>query len=157
MPTDLPNVWADAAQLQQVLLNLTLNAIQAIRSNRPSGTITVSARTENRTDDRARFVRVRVEDDGPGIAAEVRPRVFEPFFTTKYVGQGTGLGLSVSYGIVTAHGGRLWFEPSDSGGAAFLLELPVAEPSAGRDDEASPTPRDREAPSTGGLIARRRR
>jgi two-component system NtrC family sensor kinase len=152
MPTDLPEVWADAAQIQQVLLNLTLNAIQAIRASGPGGTITISARTEAKADDRQRMVRVRVEDDGPGIAADVRPRVFEPFFTTKDVGQGTGLGLSVSYGIVSAHGGRLWFEPSDSGGAAFVMELPVAERAVAPVNGHGVAPRDREAHSAGGLI-----
>ena len=121
LPTDLPSVMIDADQIQQVLLNLTLNAIQAIRSAKPSGTITASARHESSV------VRLRVEDDGPGVDEAVRPRLFEPFFTTKDVGQGTGLGLSVSYGIVAAHGGRLWFEPAAGGGAAFLMDLPAVE------------------------------
>lgn len=126
LPTDLPPVWVDAAQVQQVLLNLTLNAIQAIRAERPNGTITISARSDAGSQFSGPVVRLRVEDDGPGVAEDVRPHLFEPFFTTKDVGQGTGLGLSVSYGIVTTHGGRLWFEPSAAGGAAFIVELPTA-------------------------------
>jgi PAS domain S-box-containing protein len=133
LPTDLPPVLVDADQIQQVLLNLTLNAIQAIRSAKPSGTITASARVEE-----GPVVRLKVEDDGPGVDESVRPRLFEPFFTTKDVGQGTGLGLSVSYGIVAAHGGRLWFEPAADGGAAFLVDLPVVE-SAAHDAKAGTT------------------
>jgi PAS domain S-box-containing protein len=132
LPTDLPPVLIDPDQIQQVMLNLTLNAIQAIRSARPTGTITISARTEPATQERPAAVRLKVEDDGPGVEESVRPRLFEPFFTTKEVGQGTGLGLSVSYGIVSAHNGKLWFEPAAGGGAAFLVELPVAEPAAPR-------------------------
>ena len=67
-----------------------------------------------------------VEDDGPGVAESVQTRIFEPFFTTKGEGEGTGLGLSVSEEIAVAHGGQLWFEPTSTGGAAFILELPVA-------------------------------
>ena len=130
LPTDLPPVSVDPAQIQQVLLNLTLNAIQAIRSGHPNGTITISARMEASAAEGGLVVRLRVEDDGPGVEEGVRSRLFEPFFTTKAVGQGTGLGLSVSYGIVAAHGGRLWFEPRSDGGAIFLLELPAAGPDA---------------------------
>ena len=125
MPTDLPEVWADSAQIQQVLLNLTLNAIQSIRATNPNGTLTVAAHTESSSRG-PRFVRLRVEDDGGGVDVQSRDHLFEPFFTTKEVGQGTGLGLSVSYGIVAAHGGRLWYEPASSGGAIFLVELPAA-------------------------------
>ncbi|HUR15924.1 MAG TPA: ATP-binding protein [Candidatus Limnocylindrales bacterium] len=125
MPTDLPDVWADSAQIQQVLLNLTLNAIQSIRASNPNGTLTIAAHTEPRSDG-PRFVRLRVEDDGPGVELRSRDHLFEPFFTTKDVGQGTGLGLSVSYGIVAAHGGKLWYEPASVAGATFLLELPAA-------------------------------
>ena len=141
LPTDLPAAWVDAAQIQQVLLNLTLNAIQAIRGGQPSGTIIISARADAGSEPSAPVVRLRVEDDGPGVAENVRPHLFEPFFTTKEVGQGTGLGLSVSYGIVATHGGKLWFEPAAAGGAVFILELPTseaAEPNANSD--VAPTP-----------------
>jgi C4-dicarboxylate-specific signal transduction histidine kinase len=72
-------------------------------------------------------VRLEVRDTGPGIPIEVMPRIFDPFFTTKGPGEGSGLGLSVSYGIVTELGGRLWAENRPEGGASFLLELPVGE------------------------------
>ena len=137
MPTDLPDVWADSGQIQQVLLNLTLNAIQSIRANNANGTLTIAAHTESNAEG-PRFVRLRVEDDGPGVDVQSRDHLFEPFFTTKDVGQGTGLGLSVSYGIVAAHNGKLWYEPTSSGGASFLMDLPaavdVARPTNGKSD-----------------------
>jgi two-component system NtrC family sensor kinase len=118
VPDDLPAVMADPDQIQQVLLNLTLNAVHALES-RAGGTITVAAWIE---DER---VRLKMEDDGPGVDESARERLFEPFFTTKVDGAGTGLGLAVSREIAVAHGGMLWFEPAASGGAAFLLDLPV--------------------------------
>ena len=140
IPTSLPEVDLDRAQLQQVLLNLTINAIQAIRGrdrktqahlwiaaamvrNRPSpGT----PKAERNPDDQAR-VRISIRDDGPGVPESARARLFDPFFTTKQPGEGTGLGLSVSFGIVAAHGGHLWYEPGPGGvGSTFILELPVS-------------------------------
>ncbi|HEV3484952.1 MAG TPA: ATP-binding protein, partial [Vicinamibacterales bacterium] len=150
LPTDLPPVWVDSAQIQQVLLNLTLNAIQAIRAGRRSGTITISARTEPGTQTAPAAVRLKIEDDGPGVDEAVRSRLFEPFFTTKEVGQGTGLGLSVSYGIVAAHGGRLWYEPAAGGGAAFLLELPVASDPSDQGQGKGTTPPEDAATSRPG-------
>jgi PAS domain S-box-containing protein len=136
LPDDLQPVHVDPGQIQQVLLNLTLNAIQAIRSTGRPGSITISAETVRRA--RAEHgIRLRVHDEGPGISIEARSHLFEPFFTTKPVGEGTGLGLSVSYGIVAAHGGRLWFEPGLERGATFMLELPAgSSPSS----PASPAP-----------------
>jgi len=153
LPTDLPAVWVDTAQIQQVLLNLTLNAIQAIRAGRLSGTITISARSDAGSGSSASVVRLRVEDDGPGVEESVRPRLFEPFFTTKQVGQGTGLGLSVSYGIVATHAGRLWFEPATNGGAAFILELPTSE-TAGGDSGENSSPSSASRPAAGTAPAR---
>lgn len=116
----LPAISADAHQLQQVFLNLILNAEQAILgSGRGSQIVARTAR--GTTPD---MVIVQVVDDGPGIPAENVARVFEPFYTTKEVGQGTGLGLSVSYGIVQEHGGRLTVE-SRPGATTFTVELPV--------------------------------
>jgi PAS domain S-box-containing protein len=133
VPPDLPPAAVDPQQILQVLLNLTLNAIQAIRSTGRTGELRVEARRQG-----GRLI-VRVVDDGPGVAPENRDRLFVPFFTTKEPGEGTGLGLSVSFGIVAAHGGRLWYEPRPDGpGAVFVLELPVAQ----RDTTAtSPPPR----------------
>jgi PAS domain S-box-containing protein len=122
---DLPAINADAQQLQQVFLNLLLNAEQALTGGRQgSGRIVFrTARGEDGTS-----VRAEVIDNGPGISPDDLPRVFEPFFTTKEVGTGTGLGLSVSYGIVEEHGGKLSVE-SQPGETIFTLELPVGEPS----------------------------
>ena len=127
---DVPPVQGDSRQLQQVFLNLILNAEQAILGSgvggRRSGDcirVSTRARLEG---DRA-WVLAQVVDNGPGIPAEVLPRIFEPFFTTKKVGEGAGLGLSVSYGIVEEHGGRLSAE-SVPGRSVFTLELPAAAP-----------------------------
>jgi len=117
---DLPNIAADAHQLQQVFLNLLLNAEQAILSAQKKGEIIVRTMAGPTPD----TVIAHVVDDGPGIAADDLARVFEPFYTTKEVGQGTGLGLSVSYGIVQEHGGRLAVE-SRAGVTTFSVELPV--------------------------------
>jgi PAS domain S-box-containing protein len=129
VPTDLPLIDVDRSQLQQVLLNLTLNAIQAIRAVRPEGRIWITAREVARLGG-APWVRLEVSDDGPGIPEDNRPRLFLPFFTTKKPGEGTGLGLSVSFGIVAAHGGQLRFEPRRAGGATFVVELPVTSRAA---------------------------
>ncbi|HVA86447.1 MAG TPA: ATP-binding protein, partial [Candidatus Saccharimonadales bacterium] len=135
IPDDLPPIDLDRAQLQQVLLNLTLNAIQAIQSSQPSGTIQITAE-ERRREDGTPCVRVSVTDDGPGVPRGIRSRVFLPFFTTKEPGQGTGLGLSVSFGIAAAHGGSLWLDESlDVRGARFVLELPVSAAADAAEDE----------------------
>jgi signal transduction histidine kinase/ActR/RegA family two-component response regulator len=126
---ELPAVVGDGQQLQQVFLNLILNAEQAIAAEKRGGRIVFRTRVLEEP-----WVRTEVIDDGPGIPPEVLPRVFEPFFTTKEVGAGTGLGLSVSYGIVEEHGGRLTVE-SEPGRTVFTLELPVgvAPPPESRD------------------------
>jgi nitrogen-specific signal transduction histidine kinase len=118
----LPAINGDAQQLEQVFLNLLLNAEQAILETKPGGRIVLRARL--RPD--ARAILAQVVDDGPGIPAEALSRVFEPFYTTKTVGMGTGLGLSVSYGIAQEHGGRLSVD-SRPGQTTFTLELPVTE------------------------------
>jgi GAF domain-containing protein/CheY-like chemotaxis protein len=139
---DLPSIAADAQQLQQVLLNLFLNAEQAILETKRAGRIVVRTSLV----DAQRAVRIEVVDDGPGIAADALPHVFEPFFTTKEVGNGTGLGLSVSYGIVQEHGGRLSVE-SRPGETIFTVELPIGTPVA--DAPAAPAPFERAASANG--------
>jgi signal transduction histidine kinase len=115
----LPPVLGDQVQLQQVLLNLLLNAMDALNSNPPERRlITVRARTEGAP------VEVAVSDTGHGIPADLLPRVFEPFFTSKPTG--LGMGLAISRSIVEAHGGRLWAENNPDGGATFAFSLPVA-------------------------------
>lgn len=118
--TDLPLIAADSHQLQQVVLNLVINAEQAILSTQRPGNITLVTEHGNGV------VRLTVADDGPGIPPDKLKKIFDPFFTTKPIGQGTGLGLSISFGIVQEHGGRIWAESEPGAGARFLLELPTA-------------------------------
>jgi signal transduction histidine kinase len=109
-------VLADPFQIEQLLLNLVLNAIQAM----PGG-----GRLTLRTSSSEERVVTEIVDTGVGIPSELRDRVFDPFFTTREVGQGTGLGLSVSYGIVTAHGGSIDVESEPGRGAVFRVTLPA--------------------------------
>ncbi len=125
IPDDLPEVALDRAQIQQVLINLTLNAAQAIKDNGTRGSITIRSSAATRSDGEP-VVRLSVIDDGPGIPPAHRSRLFVPFFTTKAPGAGTGLGLSVSFGIVAGHGGTMRYEPGPAGvGASFIIELPI--------------------------------
>jgi CheY-like chemotaxis protein len=126
---DVPAVQLDRAQMQQVLLNLTLNAIQALSATR-GGRLRIHAAVERRGMDS--FVTLSVVDDGPGVPEELRDRIFVPFFTTKPADAATGLGLPVSADIVAAHGGRLRLGPDAVGqGAAFVIELPITTELAG--------------------------
>ncbi len=117
----LPQVFADGYQVQQVLLNLVINAEQAMLSTNGRGVLVV----RSWHDAAQESVIVEVNDDGPGIADELQPKIFDPFFTTKEVGQGTGLGLTVAYAIVQEHGGRIRLESRSGSGASFFVELPV--------------------------------
>src|SRR5256885_8379646 len=117
----------DARQLQQVCLNLLTNAVQAM-SPGGGGVLRVRSYAENGD------VRLEVTDTGPGISSDARARIFEPFFTTKKEGEGTGLGLSVSYGIVTAHGGTVEVVETGSSGTTFRVVLPAASAQATAQD-----------------------
>src|SRR4051794_6342462 len=117
----LPQIFADGHQIQQVLLNLIINAEQAMLSSHGRGTVVV--RTWH--DHAHESVMIEVNDDGPGIPDELQPKIFDPFFTTKEVGKGTGLGLTVAYAIVQEHGGRIQLESRPGIGASFYVELPV--------------------------------
>jgi signal transduction histidine kinase/CheY-like chemotaxis protein len=128
LASGLPQVFADPHQIQQVLLNLIINAEQAMLSAHGRGTLVV--RTWHDVEREA--VVLEVNDDGPGVPPEVQPRIFDPFFTTKDVGKGTGLGLTVVYAIVQEHGGRIRLESSRDRGASFFVEFPIA---AGRTRE----------------------
>jgi two-component system, NtrC family, sensor kinase len=125
-----PEAIADGAQIQQALLNLIVNAEQAIRQARESGHIWI--RTKRISADRIAMV---VADDGPGVPPEVMLRIFDPFFTTKPAGVGTGLGLSILYGIVHQHGGEVSVENRPGGGAVFTVELPSATGSSAGDEK----------------------
>ncbi|HEY7522459.1 MAG TPA: ATP-binding protein [Candidatus Limnocylindrales bacterium] len=126
IPEDLPTVPLDRAQIQQVLLNLASNALQAIRIQPGDHRLVITGRLVEHPE-RGPMVRISIADDGPGVLPEHRDRLFVPFFTTKPPGEGTGLGLPVSFGIVAGHGGILRYEPTAGGhGATFIVELPVA-------------------------------
>jgi CheY-like chemotaxis protein len=114
--------------VQQVLLNLIINAEQAMLAAHGRGTIVV--RSWHDTDRDA--VVLEINDDGPGIAEELQPRIFDPFFTTKEVGKGTGLGLTVAYAIVQEHGGRIRLASGKGSGASFYVEFPVSGTQAPR-------------------------
>jgi two-component system NtrC family sensor kinase len=115
-----PRVACVSTQLSQVILNLLVNAFQAVEATRAEGG-KIWIRTRVSTDD----VVLEIEDNGPGIAAGVLPKVFDPFFTTKDVGEGTGLGLSISHHIVAGHGGRLEVDGNPGRGACFRVILPT--------------------------------
>jgi PAS domain S-box-containing protein len=130
IPPDLPPILLDRAQMQQVLVNLTVNAAQAIRDSGVGGILRIAAAPVVQPDGRP-IVRIEISDDGPGVPTELLGRLFMPFFTTKAPGRGTGLGLSVSFGIVAGHGGSLRHEPGPGGvGATFIIEMPLGEASA---------------------------
>jgi signal transduction histidine kinase len=116
---ELPEVRCYSGQLNQVFMNLLMNACDALDGH---GKITV------RTRPMPGGVQLEFQDDGPGMSAEVRSRVFEPFFTTKPVGKGTGLGLSISHGIVERHGGSMTVESAPGEGARFTIRLPLEPP-----------------------------
>ena len=117
---ELPIVQLDADRMHQVFVNLLSNARDALSTSPPS-----ERRLEAEVSSNSRSVIYRIEDNGPGIPPRVVPNIFDLFFTTKAVGQGTGLGLSVSHGIVADHGGRIRYEPAADGGARFIVEVPV--------------------------------
>lgn len=119
-------VWGDPHQLQQVFLNLLLNAEQALRSQRDQGTITVRVCRAAPGGP----VEVVIADNGPGIPAAVLPHIFEPFFTTKPPREGTGLGLSISQAIVKEHGGDIRVESVAGEGATFIVALPAYQVAA---------------------------
>jgi two-component system NtrC family sensor kinase len=114
-------VLGDRYELQQVLLNLVTNAVQAVTAVPPEKPRRITLST-GRSEDEAIL---RVRDNGPGVPKHHAPYLFTPFFTTKAPGEGTGLGLSLSYGLVKAHGGTLSYEPAPEGGAEFRIVLPL--------------------------------
>ncbi|MEL6185547.1 MAG: ATP-binding protein, partial [Myxococcota bacterium] len=137
-------IWVrgDESRLTQVLVNLITNAVDAVQDH---GQIIVRLEVLDPTSgervpgDRALGIaRLMVEDDGPGIEAEIRGRIFDPFFTTKPVGKGTGLGLSIVHGVVRAHGGTTEVEGRPGGGARFMVLLPI--------DEAPPVTQEKPVP-----------
>lgn len=135
----LPVIIGDSHQLQQVFLNILNNARQAIVETQKPGRVRVA------TERAGHLVRITISDNGPGISAENLRKVFDPFFTTKPVGQGTGLGLSLCYGIIKEHGGSIHVTSEVGAGATFTIELPSASASqiaaANADTSATAAPR----------------
>lgn len=117
----LPKICADPDQITQVIVNLIINAEQAIEEIGTGGTVRVSVRSAPHEGK----VRLVVEDDGPGISADIRGRVFEPFFTTKGVGKGTGIGLAVCHRVIAAHKGKIEIGSVEPNGTRFTITLPV--------------------------------
>ena len=113
----MPEVRGNSSQLQQVLLNLMLNAGQAMEDSKHRKLRVSSRLTED-------AVEIRVADTGPGISNEIKEKLFKPFFTTKRKGKGTGLGLSVSRSIVEAHRGTIRVDSVEGQGATFVIRLP---------------------------------
>ena len=153
----LPTMLADATQVEQAVLNLCTNAIQAMGGRR--GHVAVHAQVahpEARVRERlalpaGRYIAITVRDDGPGMDADTLARVFEPFFTTKPVGQGTGLGLAVVHGVMRAHGGAVDVRSTPGEGSCFTLYFPAADDDVQAPDfmASSPAPLSFEAPGEG--------
>jgi len=109
----------DYFQMQQVLLNIIINAEYFMTQAHNKGTLTITTKKENGT------VKISFVDDGPGITPENLGRIFDPFFTTKEAGSGTGLGLSICHGIVNEHGGQIYVRSQLGKGATVFVELPI--------------------------------
>jgi signal transduction histidine kinase len=116
---DLPATVADGGQLQQVFLNLIMNAEAEMKLAHGKGKLFIKTEVIDNT------IRIAFEDDGPGITSENLERIFDPFFTTSEIGQGAGLGLSICHGIITEHGGRVYAQSKPGEGAIFIVELPL--------------------------------
>jgi signal transduction histidine kinase len=124
-----PHVSGDRIQLQQVVLNLVMNALDAIVGANGAER-RIIGRTSLMGEDSAE---VTIEDSGPGITADKQDRIFEPFFTTK--DSGMGMGLSIARTIVESHGGRIWAQNHRGSGAVFVFSLPLARPAGSIDQE----------------------
>jgi len=137
-----PKAWANSSEVQQMLLNLLINAEQALTATPGRRTITI--RTSTAGEDR---IRLEVSDTGPGIPVDIQEKIFDPFFTTKPEGSGTGLGLSICYGIVHDHGGRIFVQSVPGNGATFTVELMRDARTRPRSTPAPmPIPEEAEAP-----------
>ncbi len=119
---NLPWITVDPGQMQEVFLNLIVNAEYAMKKANGRGKLTVKAVRLDKS------IRISIIDDGPGISKEHLAKLFQPFFTTKAIGEGTGLGLSLSHGIISEHGGTIGAVSEEGKGATFTIELPINEP-----------------------------
>jgi signal transduction histidine kinase len=121
LQTDLPQMLGDPGEIQQIFTNLMLNAADAMEGK---GRLTISSLCDQQSDQ----IVLKFADTGPGVLQENFDKIFEPFFTTKLPGEGTGLGLSLVYGVIQRHGGTIEVESPQGGGAVFLIRLPLAAP-----------------------------
>jgi len=119
LAANLPEIMMDAFQMQQVFLNIIVNAEFAMLEAHQRGRLVIATEASDGV------VKISFTDDGPGISRENMKRIFDPFFTTKEVGKGTGLGLSICHGIVTEHGGQIYARSEPGQGATFIVELPL--------------------------------
>jgi signal transduction histidine kinase/PAS domain-containing protein/ActR/RegA family two-component response regulator len=119
--SDIPEIRADPEQITQVILNLIINAEQAMAKSGKGDHIRIDA-SFNRL---RNSLEISVADNGPGISEPLRPRIFEPFFTTKDVGEGTGIGLAFCHRIIHSHGGQIWLDPDYRVGSRFVMALPA--------------------------------
>jgi len=125
---ELPKIKADPGRLEQVFINLLLNARDAIEEKCGSQEhIKGEKRITLKTMFDGECVICKVCDTGKGIPKAISNKIFEPFFTTKEVGEGTGLGLSISYGIIKECGGNIGFKPNKDGGASFITKFPIQD------------------------------
>jgi two-component system NtrC family sensor kinase len=147
LAANLPETMADPYQLQQVVLNLLVNAEQALLQDRGQRRVRIRTRAagENR-------IALEVSDDGPGVPREIASRIFDPFFTRKPSGVGTGLGLSIVYGIVKQHDGEVLLNNQTGAGAKFIVELPVVAVPAGQPTAAIPETQNIAIPASKGRI-----
>jgi len=122
LDTNLPEILVDYFQMQQVFMNIIINAEYFLVKRHNKGTLTITTEKENGT------VRISFADDGPGITSEDLGRIFDPFFTTKEAGDGTGLGLSICHGIVNEHSGQIYATSQLGKGATIVIELPIKKP-----------------------------
>jgi len=137
---EVPNILADADQITQVIINLVINAEQAITQAGVGNRIQVTAHNNRK----GTKVKIFVEDNGPGVPDHIKARIFEPFFTTKDIGEGTGIGLSFCHRIILSHGGEIWLDQDYSQGCRFGIKLPIAPPTDNIRPQAKTTPQSPE-------------
>jgi len=130
---DLPEIMVDYFQMQQVFLNIIINAEYFMTEAHKGGTLTIATKKHNDN------IRISITDDGPGIPPENLSRIFDPFFTTKVAGKGTGLGLSICHGIVSEHGGQIYAKNQPGKGATIFIELPINGPQPNQENTMKQT------------------
>ncbi|MEO1446587.1 MAG: HAMP domain-containing sensor histidine kinase, partial [Cyanobacteria bacterium J06635_11] len=128
--TQLPTVDCYPSQLNQVLMNILANAIDALAET-PDPQIEIATAVKESAVDQSLLAVIKIKDNGPGIPTDIQSQILNPFFTTKPVGKGTGMGMSISYQIITEkHSGNLTFTSESGQGTEFVIEIPVRQPEA---------------------------